>query len=163
MSSRSKRSGDSPYPDAAPPVVKRAKTTSGVRKGRAVRDGLNAVDPRVPSARVYGAYVNPDAADLLRQARTEGGYYVGLEYFWAQLFMQSRDYNPEELEDLFRQTIPPFAGDERSKMGCQLAERFEDVFNSYQAFFLERISAYSARWLQSESGKDWAEARALAL
>jgi hypothetical protein len=81
-------------------VVKRAKTTSGVlaspRKGRAVRDGLNAVDPRVPSARVYGAYVNPDAADLLRQAPNEGEYYVGLEYFWAQLFMQSRNYNAEE-------------------------------------------------------------------
>jgi hypothetical protein len=41
----------------------------------------SAVDPRVPSARVYGAYVNPDAADLLRQAPTEGEYYVGLEYF----------------------------------------------------------------------------------
>jgi hypothetical protein len=35
--------------------------------------------------------------------------------------MQSRDYNLEEREDLFRQTIHPFAGDERSEMGYKLA------------------------------------------
>jgi hypothetical protein len=168
MTPRSKRSGDSPCPDAPSAPAKRAKTNPSVpatpRKSQhAVRNGLTDIGPRVSSAQVYEAYVDSHAADLLKQAPNEGEYCVGLEYFWAQLFMQSRDYNPEEREKLFRQTMPLFAGEEGVDIESALANSFEDVFNSYQAFFLERISAYSTRWLESDCGKDWAEAREAAM
>jgi hypothetical protein len=122
MTPRSKRSGESPCPDAPSAATGGAEAGPSVPatpgKGQhAVRSGLTDVGPRVSSAQVYEAYVDSHAADLLKQAPNEGEYCVGLEYFWAQLFMQSRDYNPEERGELFRLTMPLFAGEEGDDTG----------------------------------------------
>jgi hypothetical protein len=133
------------------------------RKGRAVRNGVNLIDPPAPLHAVYDAYVNPVAAETLTNAPSDAEYCVGLEYFWAQLFTACRDFNPNEHAELFRQTLPRFAGDETTKIGYKLGERFDEVFHTYQGYFLERVTAYSQRWLGSDSGKDWLEARSIAL
>ncbi|KAI5819803.1 hypothetical protein BZA77DRAFT_143524 [Pyronema omphalodes] len=151
MSARNKRAGDSPCSDGpSVPAKKKNKQPP-------------ADDLRVPLDRLYEAYVHPESADLLRQASTEEEYCFGLEYFWAQLFLHARDYNSEERQELFQRTIPRFAGDKHSEKAIQLAEYFDEVYHTYQSFFLEKISTYSARWLLTESGKEWADARAFAL
>jgi hypothetical protein len=111
---------------------------------------------------IYEANVNPVAAEMLIKAPTEAEYCSGLINFWAQVFTAARDFNPDERAELFRQTLPIFAGDEETDIGCRLGERFEQVYHTYQAYFLERVTAYSARWVESPCGKDWLDARTLA-
>jgi hypothetical protein len=111
---------------------------------------------------IYDAYVNPVAAEMLINAPTEATYCTGLEYFWAQVFTAARDFNPDERAELFWQTLPPFAGVFSTEMGCRLRKRFDEVYHTYQGYFLERVTAYSDRWLESPSGKDWLDARTLA-
>jgi hypothetical protein len=147
--------------DNPAPAASRAKPSP--RKGCAVREGVNLIDPRALLHAVYDVYVNPIAAEILTNAPSEAEYCVGLEYFWIQLFTACRDFNPEERAELFQQTLPRFAGDETTDIGYELGERFDEVFRTYQGYFLERVTAYSQRWLESDSGKDWVEARSIAL
>jgi hypothetical protein len=181
MSSRAvknKRTGNSPTTDAPIPAPKKRQTARGKqgaaeaqaasiaqaspRKGRAGRDGVNTIDPRAPLKAIYDAFVNPVAAEMLINALTGAEYCSGLEYFWAQVFTAARDFNPDERAELFRQTLLIFAGDQDTDIGGRLGERFEEVYHTYQAYFLERVTAYSAHWVESPSGKDWLDARTLA-
>ncbi|KAA8913113.1 hypothetical protein FN846DRAFT_886798 [Sphaerosporella brunnea] len=165
-----KRTGDSPTPDARQQATKKARTVPrgqsklvSPRKGRAGRDGINSIDPRASSDACYEAYVNPDSAAILSHAVSADDYAVGLDYFWAQLFTASRDFNPDERAELFRRTLPAFAESDSSETAQKLSERFEDSFHTFQGFFLERVRAYAESWLATDSGKDWIEARTSAV
>jgi len=160
---------DSPTPDstsgsekakpaASSGTTRPTSTTLALqRKGRQNRDGLGTTTDRPTADQTLKVYASADAVECLRTSKDCSDYDVRCHYFWAQLFMSARDFNPEEHKNLFQSSIPAFAYP--PGISAQISQGFDDVYYTYQAYFAAKVEAYAQKWLQTPAGSSWITAR----
>ena len=164
-----KRAHDSPTPDstsgpkkakpaASSGTTKPTSTTlASPRKGRQNRNGLGTTTDWPAADQTLKVYASADAVKFLCTSKDCSDYDVRCHYFWVQLFMSARDFNPEERKNLFEGTIPAFAYP--PAISAQISQGFDNVYYTYQAYFAAKVEAYAQKWLQTPAGSSWITAR----
>ena len=125
-------------------------TLASPRKGRHNCDGLGTTTDRPAADQMLKMYSSADAVKFLRTSKDCSDYDVCCHYFWVQLFMSARDFNPEERKNLFDGTIPGFAYP--PAISAQISQGFDDVYYTYQAYFAAKVESYAQKWLQTPAG-----------
>ena len=144
-----------PKPTVKSPSV--AYTDPGPRKfqKRASPSERQVRNTRPPHDKTWEVFGDSGLAEYLSAATTIEQYHIACYYFHCRLALVARGFHLNELQAIFKVTMPNFIreGCDADRKHC--ARVFEGAYNWVEDQLVARLRAYAELWLKSEGGKEY--------
>ena len=101
-------------------------------------------------------FLVPELIAFAKAAPCPEDFRGRVPYVMSALFLYAREFNPDELQNIFEGILPDgMDGDDLKS--CQ--QLFEVTYQEYLHHFMLKVKFYTEQFLESDAGRSWVEDR----